>query len=526
MINSLSTNNLPIYNQNYNINIQTINPNFINSNINEKDNINSIYSNNIIHKTNSAFNLTTHNYPLQNKSISVSPSNKIPQNKPNYNLINQQNIYNKMPYINHNYQSQNDLSMKRHYSTQNINYLNLNNILNIPQEKNDLSSYDKKTNKVFNNITPINKNHKISKIPHPIFLKKKILEQNQIENKIIETKFNTNYINYNNNISPYPKNLNNYSGNISHNKIFNTINNDLTSNSILNNNIVNVQIEPDKNSKLSDFICIKKIGQGTEGIIFSVKWKRNNKDYAIKKCQVKSVEACHRRNNENILIKDFIEKTGCDGILKIYGSLCTKNDLGNLIFYEIMELAEKDWEKEILERKNNKLYYNEFKLIDILKNLVKALSLLQSRKITHRDIKPQNIMIINGKFKICDFGNVRILKKDGNIIQRIRGSELFMSPILFKGYRAKMPSVKHNTYKSDVFSLGMCIFFAASLTYESLGIIREIYDMNIIKKVLDKYLGQRYTQNFINIIYIMLQVEEKNRPDFNQLETLILSYYC
>ena len=130
-------------------------------------------------------------------------------------------------------------------------------------------------------------------------------------------------------------------------------------------------------------------------------------------------------------------------------------------------------------------------------------------------------MLVNGNLKLCDFGNGRLLKREGIIIQKIRGSELFMSPIVFKGYHAGMQNIKHNTYKSDVYSLGMCFFFAASLNYGGLNIIREIYDMNIVKKVLNQFLGKRYSQNLINLLLTMLQVEESKRPDFNQLEILL-----
>ena len=528
MINSSSMNYLPIYNQNYNPNMRTISINFINSGIEEQKSINSIYPKKIIHRANSALILTTQIYPINNRQLSISPPKQISPNRKIYiSPISHQINNNEVSYINQNYQNQNNLSMNNHNSFQNFNSLNITNIGNIvttSEDKEDLTFIRHNSNSGFANNTYFYGRNKLTKIPHSIFLNKRIFEakqNNNINNRIIENKYNVNYINYyNSSISPNIRNLNNYRNNFSSNNIFNKMNNNLT-NKIKNE----IQIEPDKNSKLSDFTCIKKIGKGSEGIIYCVKWKRNNKNYAIKKCQIKSVEVCKRKKHENLLIKNFIEKNKCDGILKIYASLCTKNDIGNLIFYEILELADKDWEKEIIERKANNLYYNEIKLIDILRNLIKVFSLLQSNHITHRDIKPQNIMILNGNLKICDFGNIRILKGEGNIIQRVRGSELFMSPILFKGYKANIPSVKHNTYKSDVFSLGMCMFFASTLSYEGPCIIREIYNMDIIKKVLNKYLSERYTQNFINIIYIMLQIEENKRPDFNKLEVLFKSYF-
>ena len=151
--------------------------------------------------------------------------------------------------------------------------------------------------------------------------------------------------------------------------------------------------------------------------------------------------------------------------MKTFGTLCIRTP-AYFKFYEIMELADRDWDKEVRRRYQNHLYYQEYELMEILRRLIKDFSSLQTNHITHRDIKPQNIMIINGIFKICDFGNAKILKKQGVIVQRIRGSELFMSPIVFKGYHSGMIQIKHNTFKSDVFSLGMCIFFAACLSYE------------------------------------------------------------
>ena len=93
-----------------------------------------------------------------------------------------------------------------------------------------------------------------------------------------------------------------------------------------------------------------------------------------------------------------------------------------------------------------------------------------------------------------------------------------MSPILFNGLRLKLTTVSHNTFKSDVFSLGMCIFFASTLTFNSLCDIRELNEMKLIKEQLIKYLSVRYSNKLINILYEMLQVNEDNRPDFISLE--------
>ena len=217
------------------------------------------------------------------------------------------------------------------------------------------------------------------------------------------------------------------------------------------------------------------------------------------------------------IVTNFIKKTGCKGVIKIYGDLYKKK--GNeYYYYVLMEIAERDWEKELFERQKYKKYYSEKELFLIMNQLIKTLSLLQKNHITHRDIKPQNVLVNKGIYKISDFGEARTLLREGIIVSRVRGTELYMSPILFNGLKLKLIQISHNTFKSDVFSLGMCLFLASTLTFNSLCDIRELSDMKLVKEILMKYLSGKYSLKFINILVEMLQIEENNRPDFITLE--------
>ena len=186
-----------------------------------------------------------------------------------------------------------------------------------------------------------------------------------------------------------------------------------------------------------------------------------------------------------------------------------------------MELAEIDWEKEIKKRKEKKQYYSEGELFNILKQLVSTFSLLQKYSITHRDIKPQNVLIVNGIYKVCDFGEAKVTDGNNIIRQAINGTELYMSPILFKALNKRQNQLVHNTYKSDVFSLGMCILLAATLSFQSLYDIRELKDMEKIKNILVKYLIAKYSYDFVHILVKMLEYNEKSRPDFIELEKIL-----
>ena len=285
------------------------------------------------------------------------------------------------------------------------------------------------------------------------------------------------------------------------------------------------EIEPDENFIPEDFQIIKQIGEGTFGKIYCIEWPKNKKKYAMKKMILRTMEELNVNQEKTNLLFNFIKKTHSNGVIRLYGDQCEQKNEAEYIYYVLMELANIDWEIEIKKRSESKKYYTEGELIEILNQLISSFALLQKNNITHRDIKPQNILIVNNKYKICDFGEAKIIPTDGVIQQSIRGTELYMSPILFKALNSRQKMVVHNTYKSDVFSLGMCILLAASLTYQSLYDIRELDNMENVKNILVKYLIAKYSYNFVGTLLKMLEIKEDLRPDFIQLEDSVRSFY-
>ena len=96
-----------------------------------------------------------------------------------------------------------------------------------------------------------------------------------------------------------------------------------------------------------------------------------------------------------------------------------------------------------------------------------------------------------------------------------------MSPILYKGLQMGQEDVVHDIYKSDVFSLGYSMLYAASLNHDIINAIRELEKMDDITKELNKKMKPRYSDKFINIILKMINPEEGKRIDFISLDKLI-----
>ena len=285
------------------------------------------------------------------------------------------------------------------------------------------------------------------------------------------------------------------------------------------------------NFNSDNYSIIRIIGKGSNGKIYLVQDLQTNQEFALKSILIDNeIELKKREEEYNLIYKIAYENPELK-IINIYGLEIKKIDRYNIFLNILMEKGDYDWETEIINRKKNQNYYTEQELFYILMNLVRTFAYLQQKGISHRDVKPQNILCFgNNEYKICDFGeakyqNDKKSKKFGNNLdnQTIRGTEMYMSPILFRAVKFKPDSLtKYNSFKSDVFSLGLCFLHASSLDNEILFKVREILDMEKIGMIINQYLGDRYSQDFINLLLYMLQVDENYRPDFIELNSWLL----
>ena len=287
------------------------------------------------------------------------------------------------------------------------------------------------------------------------------------------------------------------------------------------------------NFNSENYSIIKLLGKGSNGKIYLVQDLQTRQRFALKSMLIDNeLELKQREEQYNLIYKITNENPELQ-IINIYGLEIRKVDRYNMFLNVLMEKGEFDWEAEILNRKRLKNYYTEQELYYILANLVGTFAYLQQKGISHRDVKPQNIICFGkNEYKICDFGeakyqNDKKVKKYGNNLdiskQTIRGTEMYMSPILFKAVKFKPYSLtKYNSFKSDVFSLGLCFLYASSLDAEILFKVREILDMEKIGIIVNQYLGHRYSQEFINVLLYMLQVDENYRPDFIELNSWLI----
>ena len=492
-------------------------------NLNNNSNYNYNYNQYQNHITNLNVNIRPNNYPLNIKINNIQNVNRIIKISP-YKVVNQNIYHARTPEP--NLRRRNKLKQKKMKANNFIakTFINTNDILN-------KNTYD---------INHVNKTEFLS-TP-----KNNYININSINNRPLYSNFSNNGNIQNNNIITNYSRVNYYSANYNnHNKIrhhnpinannknyivnLNTKSNENAKNKLKSYNLhfLHYELHPQSNFNSAEFIIINSIGEGSFGKIYCVQWIKNNKLYAMKKLDIQTTEELNEFKSKVKIVDDLYKKTNHIGFVKLYADkvVILYNQPICYNYYIIMELGERDWEKEIQMRLLHQKYYTEYELYQIIYQLVKTLSIMQQNNVTHRDIKPANVLIMNGIYKICDFGEATIINGNGVVIQNVRGSQLFMSPILFYAYNHNVAQVMHNTYKSDVYSFGMCILLAATLSGYTLYDIREILDIQKVSKIINNKLSSRYSINFINLLIQMLQIDENLRMDFIHLENYINSFY-
>ena len=499
----------------------------------------------IVNKQN--LELTKNNSPIstrlyKKKFVKVLNNNNINNSINNNNSIKNNNINN---YYNNSIN--NNTSIKKFlYQKHKSNIIEYNNFLNKNElekskEKSLNNSLNKINNSLINNENKINifKNQTKNNSPKLLTNSNSNLLSSQLKNFYLHNNsnfnisFNTNNNNNINNssnienISPVkyiPTNPNN--NHINFNKI--NIRKNLISSSIKD------KITVKKSSSIplfniNDYIILSQLGEGSFAKIYLVSHKITHKTFCLKKILTSSSKEFTEMSKEF----EIFYKYKHNNILSILAISKKMLDQTTYCIYILTEVAKTDWEKEINNRLARNKFYSENELINILKQLTSALLYLQKNNIAHRDIKAQNILIFPERiFKLADFGEAKKFEKNYNNYNNInnintstlRGTELYMSPILFEGLKNKIFDLKYNPYKSDVFSLGMCLLFAGTLRIRVLCKIRDCKNDKEIERLIRGLLGKRYGENFINLIIGMLKIKEEDRYDFENLNSILDNY--
>ena len=225
--------------------------------------------------------------------------------------------------------------------------------------------------------------------------------------------------------------------------------------------------------------------------------------------------------NEIKIMKELKEN---ENIIHLQDLIRTNNNL-----YIIMEYCNGGSLKEILN--NYKLKYgrpfSQEIVQHIMSQIIKGLMYIHSKKIIHRDLKLDNILLnfqniedkknlnlLASKVKIIDFGLATVNKG-----KTIAGSPLYMDPLILKKYEKAGGQEKLQEYdeKADIWSLG-------AISYE-IVVGDTLFNVNNLQLLIEKVekgdysipIYYDFSKELISFLNSMLQYDPDRRFSAEQL---------
>ena len=277
--------------------------------------------------------------------------------------------------------------------------------------------------------------------------------------------------------------------------------------------------------KVDNYVLEKPLGKGSFGEVYLTKVEGDPKQYATKmyiREDIENTEAKKYLENE-IKILRFLDHPN---IIKIKDVKKSKKH-----FFVVMECCNGGELSKALQKYTQK--YNQPFPEDILqylmRQIISAIKYIHDRKIIHRDIKLDNILlhyeneedknnfnIMKAQVKIIDFGFSCFMGPDG-LRTTTLGSPMNMDPLILKKLTSRSRKIRQLGYNesADIWSLG-------TVCYELL-IGKPVFDAQDMDELVNKIEDGSYkipttiSYEMASFLNGMLQYTAKKRLTASQL---------
>lgn len=251
---------------------------------------------------------------------------------------------------------------------------------------------------------------------------------------------------------------------------------------------------------MNKYSVLKTLGRGSYGKVILCKNKSSGEKVAIKKVKLTAMSIQERRKVETEA--STLSLVSHPNIVRYVESFIEKSSL-----YIAMEYVDGgDLEEMILDKRIAK---SEEEILEIFSQILIAVNFMHSKKVLHRDLKPQNIFLMKtGVVKIGDFGVAKILDGTNQMAKTVVGTPFYISPEIWAG----------ETYsvKADIWSLGCILYFMCMgfrpFDGKSQG---ELY-RNVLKGFY-KPIPDSISAETRKIVASMLKIDPGMRPTASQV---------
>ena len=278
------------------------------------------------------------------------------------------------------------------------------------------------------------------------------------------------------------------------------------------------------NQQIDDLNLIKFLGKGAYGEVYLSEKKNSNKLFATKKI---SREVADRPKFKKYLINEIeiLKLLNHPNIVKFEDFKKSSNS-----YFIVMEYINGGGLSDCLKKYMQKYgkAFPEQIVQYLMRQIIDALVYIHDKKIIHRDLKLDNIMVhfdseidkqnlnmMKAKIKIIDFGFSILLTKQ-NLASTMVGSPINMDPIILEKYNKLRDKSATYDNKVDIWSIG-------TVCYELL-IGKAVFDATTMGSLVEKVREGSYripstvSREIVSFLNDMLQYDPNNRLSAKQLQ--------
>ncbi len=254
---------------------------------------------------------------------------------------------------------------------------------------------------------------------------------------------------------------------------------------------------------MENFKIISKIGKGAYSIVYRVENIQDNKQYALKKVNLRNLS---KKEIENALNEvHILASVKSKYIISYKESFIDETDSTLCI---IMEYADEgDLQKKITLYKKLKISFLENEIWKIFIQITKGLKDLHEYNILHRDLKSGNIFLFkDGTVKIGDLNVSKITSRGLGCTQT--GTPYYASPEVWKD--------NPYNFKSDIWSLG-CVLYEICMLNTPFVCNNMNGLFNKIMKGKFKKIDGKYSIQLNSLIEKLIVVKSDCRPSAKEI---------
>lgn len=272
---------------------------------------------------------------------------------------------------------------------------------------------------------------------------------------------------------------------------------------------------PDFPDEINRAYYIKKsLGSGACGVVHLVYDVKTCKPYAMKHVKKNKIAECSRAkitNDPQRVMNEVNIMKGLDHpcVIKMH-DIVNKPDCVFMVleFMEGGDLLHRIIDNTNLSEQTSKLFFLQ---------LCHAVKYLHGKDITHRDLKPDNILLLNNDeetlLKVSDFGLSKFVQKD-SVLRTLCGTPLYVAPeVLLTGGRGSY------TRKVDIWSLGVVLYtmLSGSLPFSDEYGSPATEQIKRGRFKFGRRVWTTISSQAKKLIYDMLTVDPNSRPSIDEV---------